>query len=325
MEGGTPPGVDPHTPKKITDASQNNKKTTDASPETPNGRKAWAMYEDMRARFNELKKCCDDQMLAHEKSAADKDAIIMELKSRLEEPCVTKDDTAAPKVIKMNNSDVFVTKPRKGAKDAPSNECAISGCDNVNVDMIKCCMCGNLVCEDCSKVKVAKLRPLMNQCDTLFFTCQCCALSIRDDSDINPFDVLQGKVKTLTDELNTEEKKNNSLQRLLEERESALEETETKLVTLEQNAAVGEPAADTSIEEMISKRLDKIDQNIDALITKKLNGILPIPTSTSNGSENTPKLFSAVVGTSGSAENHIAATRNAEIVERQEQEKERTT
>ena len=100
-----------------------------------------------------------------------------------------------------------------------------------------------------------------------------------------------------------------------------MEETETKLVTLEQNAAVGEPAADTSIEEMISKRLDKIDQNIDALITKKLNGILPIPTSTSNGSENTPKLFSAVVGTSGSAENHIAATRNAEIIERQEQEK----
>ena len=142
MEGGTPPGVDPHTPKKITDASQNNKKTTDASPETPNGRKAWAMYEDMRARFNELKKCCDDQMLAHEKNAAD---IILELKSRLEEPCVTKDDTAAPKVIKMNNSDVFVTKLRKGAKDAPSNECAISGCDNVNVDMIKCCMCGNLV------------------------------------------------------------------------------------------------------------------------------------------------------------------------------------
>ena len=37
----------------------------------------------MRARFNELKKDCDDQTLAHEKSIAEKDKTILELKTRL--------------------------------------------------------------------------------------------------------------------------------------------------------------------------------------------------------------------------------------------------
>ena len=66
------------------------------------------------------------------------------------------------------------------------------------------------------------------------------------------YDVLQGKVKTLTEELDTEEQKNgkltqqvkrmedqqSSLQHILEERENTLQETETKLVSLEQNAQV---------------------------------------------------------------------------------------
>ena len=78
------------------------------------------------------------------------------------------------------------------------------------------------------------------------------------------------------------------------------------------------------MEELISNRLDKIDQSIDGLITKKLAGILPISSTTSDGSESAPKLFSAVVGPNPTVENHMTAmktTRNAEILEKQEQEK----
>ena len=161
---------------------------------------------------------------------------------------------------------------------------------------------------------------------------------IKDENDINVYDVLQGKVKTLTEELDAEERKNaklikeaktmedqqSSLQLILEERENTLQETEAKLVNLEQNAAeiVIPTTGGPNLEELISNRLDKIDQNIDALITKKLAGILPTSSSTSN--ENAPKLFSAVVGPSSTTESHMTAmktTRNAEILEKQEQEK----
>ena len=120
----------------------------------------------MRARFNELKKAVTTKHWPTKKSIAEKDKAILDLQTRLQ----TLDENTTPKVMKMKNSDIFVTKPRKGAKDASSNECAISGCENTNLDLIKCCLCGTLVCEDCSKVKVAKLRPLMNVCDTIYFT-----------------------------------------------------------------------------------------------------------------------------------------------------------
>ena len=231
-----------------------------------------------------------------------------------------------------------MAKPRKGAKDVPANECAISGCENANMDMIKCCMCGNLSCEDCSKVKVAKLRPLMSQCDSLYFTCQCCALLIRDDSDVNVYDVLKEKAQTLEEELDTQEKENkklsqqvkmmedrhDTLQRLLDERESTLQETETKLVSLEQNAKVesGPATSDTIMEEMISKRFDRIDQNIDALITKKLAGIIPIPAAILENTEN-KKTFAETVG--GNATDPLTAafrnSKNQEMVLEQEREK----
>ena len=181
--------LDPRMPTQITENTPPGSPISSTNDVPP--RKFRLLYEDMRARFNELKKSCDDQALAHEKSIAEKDKTILDLQTRLQK----QDENTTPKVMKMKNSDIFVTKPRKGAKDASSNECALSGCENTNVDLIKCCLCGTLVCEDCSKVKVAKLRPLMNVCDTLYFTCDGCALLIRDENDINVYDVLQGKVK----------------------------------------------------------------------------------------------------------------------------------
>ena len=344
MEEGTPPRASPTTPQKVTDAIPEppispSKKPNDASPDSPiSSRRYRLMYEKMRERFNDLQKCCDNQTLAHNQSIEEKENMIAALKTQLEQG-LSKNNAVVPLVMKMNNTDMFVSKPRKGAKDVPTNKCAISTCDNINVDLIKCCMCANLVCEDCSKVKIAKLRPLMNQCETLYFTCHICALHLRDDNDINMIDTLQERNKALTEQLNSEEEENDrltkqvktmedqqkSLQTLLEERENTLQETTTKLVTFEQSesSAKHPPTGETAIEELITKRFDKIDQNIDALITKKLAGILPT-TSTPAGGENSRKLFSTVVGTTGSAENHISTiktTRNAEIIEKQEQEK----
>ena len=305
---------------------------------SPNGRKFKILYENMRDRFNEMTKKCEEQKIEYDLIVAEKDKTIIELSAMLQNERTGEIEDDAPKVMKMNNMDIFVGKPRKGVKDKHPNECTASGCENTNVDMIKCCMCGDLSCEDCSKVKVSKLRPIMNQCDTLFFTCQCCALLIRDGSDVNVYDVLKEKTQTLTAELETQEKENgmlaqhvktledrhNTLQCLLDERESTLHETETKLVSLEQNAVVesGPPTTDTNLETLISKRFDKIDQNIDALITKKLAGILPIPAATLD-STNNKKTFAETVG--GNVTDSLTAafrnSKNQEMVLEQEREK----
>ena len=157
------------------------------------------LYEDMRARYNELKTNCDEQTLEFEKATIEKDATIEELKSQIERPCV----------MKLNNENLFVPKPRKNGKgESETNGCEISGCGSTNVDLVKCSMCGNLVCEDCSGVKVAKLRPIMNACNKLYFTCPNCDALIRDTSDVNIYDTLRGKIDVLTDEVGSYDREN---------------------------------------------------------------------------------------------------------------------
>ena len=236
----------------------------------------------------------------------------------------------------MCNKDPFVAKPKKGAKE--SNGCEVSGCDRSNIDLIKCNMCGNLVCEDCSGVKIAKLRPLMNQCTTLYFACPNCDALLRDTSDVNVYDTLKGTIEALKEELGTCEKDNDkltqqvrtmddhqsSLQLLLEERENSLHETEAKLASLEQNPVAEETrSSPAKIEELINKRFDKIDENIDVLIEKKLAGILPLTTNEATATGDKP-LFSSIVGASSAPAAHasaVAKTRNDELVEKQEQDK----
>ena len=270
----------------------------------------------------ELTKVCDAQKEKYESIIVQKDETINQLRR--------------PVVMKMKNDDLFVAKPRKGSK-APPAQCSVSGCEKNNMDLIKCSMCGHLVCDDCSGVKVSKLRPVMNQCSTLYFTCQTCDTLIRDTNDINVYDVLKEKVETLTEELVNREEENEkltqqvktldsqqaSLKTLLEEREDSLHESETKRASLEQQGGGSIPHGG-NIEALINKRFDKIDKSIDAMIENKLAGVLGIPISEASTSDNKKKLFSTAVGAASSPENHVAAlktTKNAELIEQKEQEK----
>ena len=143
------------------------------------------LFEDMRERFEELKKHCEEQA----KTLALRDEIIMDLKTR-EKPCV----------MKMSNEDTFVSKQRKGAT-GPTNECGVSGCDLTDVDLIRCGLCGTLVCEECSSVKISKLRPIMNQCKTLYFACPECDVQISNKTTVNAYDLLKEKVQSLSVDL----------------------------------------------------------------------------------------------------------------------------
>ena len=167
----------------------------------------------------------------------------------------------------MCNEDSFVPKPKTNAQGHGIG-CQVSGCDRSDIDLIKCNMCRNLVCEECSGVKVTKLRPVMNQCKTLYFMCPSCDAQIRDTSDINAYDVLKEKVEALSEELGNSEtayenlaqqvktldEHQTSLKLLLEERENSMHETEAKLVSLEQSAAAvnSDIRGAANIEELIN-------------------------------------------------------------------------
>ena len=275
----------------------------------------------------ELQKSCDD----HEKILAEKDATIEDLNTRLTQQ-------AKPCVVKMCNKDIFVAKLKQNAK-GPTNGCEVSGCDRCDVDLMKCNMCGNLVCEECSGVKVGKLRPVMNSCRTLYFTCPTCDVQIREESDVNAFDVLRGKMEVLTEELGgyetanekltqqvkTLDEQKNSLQTLLDERENSLHETEAKLVSIEQGAARvdNDTRGTANIEELINRRFDNIDKSIDVMIEKKLAAVFPPITAGSSNSADTATSFAAVLtgNTTTTQISDIKSSRNAELIEKQEQEK----
>ena len=320
----------PPTPPKSNPNTVNVNTPGDAPLPPTDPRKLKVMYEDMKKRYSEQKQINIDQKKEYETIISEMEATIKEFRERL----------GKPTVIKMTNEDIFVAKAKKGTKVVSSPQCTVSGCEKTNIDLIKCNMCGKLVCDDCSGVKVSKLRPLMNQCSTLYFTCKTCDTLIRDTNDVNVYDVLKGKVETLTEELDncegenskltqqvkTLEDQHSSLQVLLEERESSLHESEAKLNSMEQTpaASINPTNGAANIEELINKRFDKIDESIDAMIERKLAGVLAIPTAGPSNDENAKKLFSAVVGASDSPVNHVTAlksSQNAELIEKQEQER----
>ena len=320
----------PPTPPKSNPNTVNVNTPGDAPLPPTDPRKLKVMYEDMKKRYSEQKQINIDQKKEYETIISEMEATIKEFRERL----------GKPTVIKMTNEDIFVAKAKKGTKVVSSPQCTVSGCEKTNIDLIKCNMCGKLVCDDCSGVKVSKLRPVMNQCSTLYFTCKTCDTLVRDTNDVNVYDVLKGKVDTLTEELDncegenskltqqvkTLEDQHSSLQVLLEERESSLHESEAKLNSMEQTpaASINPTNGAANIEELINKRFDKIDESIDAMIERKLAGVLAIPTAGPSNDENAKKLFSAVVGASDSPVNHVTAlksSQNAELIEKQEQER----
>ena len=45
--------------------------------------------------------------------------------------------------------------------------------------LLKCNACGIWVCETCNDVQIAKLKPMMNKCFSIYFACKRCATSLQ--------------------------------------------------------------------------------------------------------------------------------------------------
>ena len=275
------------------------------------------MYNDMRSRCGELKKNCD----ALEKSNDEKDQIIEQLKAQLKKPCV----------MKMTNEDPFVTKPRKNAKGEPeSHGCEISGCGNINVDLTKCGMCGNHVCEECSGVKVSKLRAAMNACNTLYFVCPTCDLLIRDTSDVNVYDTMKEKVDILAEELASYERENSKLKGDREKHQNETKQLRAKITGLEKDVQKVDAAGNDdgkNIDAILSKKLEKIENSIEQIISKKLEeslkGVSAIGEKIDNAITTNKKTFAQAVddNVTDTLTTAFRNRKNQEIVNQAEREK----
>lgn len=109
----------------------------------------------------------------------------------------------------------------------------MSGCASTNVDLIKCSQCGHLICEECSGVKVSKLRPIMNACSRIYITCPTCDVLVRDSSTINIIDHLKEKVEILKEELAKYDKESDKLKEDCRQHQSDASELRTRIGAME--------------------------------------------------------------------------------------------
>ena len=81
------------------------------------------------------------------------------------------------KIYKISDSDKFHMKPaRKSSKTSIQIKlCSNALCESSSkVNMIRCSCCLKFVCELCSKVQIQRLKPIMENCDNIYFVCGSC-------------------------------------------------------------------------------------------------------------------------------------------------------
>ena len=99
----------------------------------------------------------------------------------------TQTDSSSFSMMRRSSEEFIRLKPpnKKQGKNKKQNNrnitdidnlmCEFNGCGGTNVDLIKCNGCEKWICEECNDVPVARLKPIMNKCRTVFLYCKNCA------------------------------------------------------------------------------------------------------------------------------------------------------
>ena len=169
--------------------------TTPTTPKTPMTQDGSRSY---RALFGELKKRYKEQQgvniqLRSEIDKSERECnelrnLVAAFKSQNEHLLQQCSDMKSQqerevKLTRRLSEDDFKTKS-KSKKAKPTDEdlkCENANCVNSNEDtLIKCHACGKWICETCSEARISKLKPIMKNCDTLFFACRNCVSKAGD-------------------------------------------------------------------------------------------------------------------------------------------------
>ena len=84
----------------------------------------------------------------------------------------------------MSDTEMFKIKPKPSVKKKKEDtsiefKCEFTGCENDNIDLVKCNLCEKWVCEDCNDVHVARLKQVVNKCRNVFFICKGCEPNLK--------------------------------------------------------------------------------------------------------------------------------------------------
>ena len=132
--------------------------------------------EEYDAMFDELQ-AAKEMRIEYEKLIAEhpkENAILNNI--------VEESSTSCKRLSKVNDIGQFFSmklKKRGSARNIQIRKCDQPLCDSTNVDMVRCNICSNLVCEQCHDVQVGKLKSLVERCQTIYFICHNC-----DNNDI---------------------------------------------------------------------------------------------------------------------------------------------
>ena len=170
-----------------------------------------------------------------------------------------------------NHEDKYSIKTSRKKKGSNSNlalpaKCEFNSCDNVNVDLVKCCRCEKWVCEKCNDVPVSKLKLVTDKCPTVYFVCKQCDNSILTTSESE---------QQMTHELRILKQNENNHKDLLNERENTIDDLHMKIKDLEecitpvasQQDAINQS---TNVQNMFSQLESKIEQILDRKLDEKM-------------------------------------------------------
>ena len=189
-----------------------------------------------------------------------------------------------PELRKVNSDEeCFRLKPKRAAKVSKQAElkCEFKDCNEKDVDLVKCCMCSTWVCEACNDVQVAKLKPIMNKCQSVFFACKTCYSAIGTHHQQNTTTMGAGDANLFT-----------SLQRIFDNKISQLE---TKI--------------EKSIENKLGNKLDTVNS-----LAEEIRG-------RNEKSSEEKKTYAGILNLPKDVRKIMQETRNDEKVELVEQEK----
>ena len=147
-------------------------------------------YEEIREKYETLVTDNESYKKARENEKTEYEALITNYENDIYE----KDKDIASKmaiiqnhnqssrlcVNKNSSKDCFRIMKSKKSRGTSKNitvdtlKCEYSNCNYTNVDLIKCNLCQKYVCEECNDVVVAKLKPIMSKCDSVYFLCKDC-------------------------------------------------------------------------------------------------------------------------------------------------------
>ena len=247
-----------------------------------------------------------------------------------ESPCTSRVTIHLNRV--GSNEDIFRTRSKKKGVSKNTNieltKCEYSCCDQENVDLVKCNNCNKWVCELCNDVPVLKLKAIMNKCNTVYFVCKSCDIMLTDNTEntqiqktknytkiSNDNKILQQQNKQLRDQTEV-------LYKSLEEREEMIQEAQIKAKSDTTNQPIND------LQKLINERFDKIEENIDNLITKKITeNTQIIDVKEIQAQINSPihqnKSYAASLQTTLEANNItniIRETKNEELVNKKQRE-----